>query len=67
MKENFCYHWICSEVKVTYLYFAKDLFLFYKADLRVNDVIKQALNLFHFWAGLKANETRVVYSFLGLL
>nr|GEV05021.1 hypothetical protein CTI12_AA325620 [Tanacetum cinerariifolium] len=53
--DEFKFHWRCSKVKLTHLYFAEDLMIFSNGDVGSVSVIKVALNEFSGVSGLVPN------------
>ncbi|KAJ9541855.1 hypothetical protein OSB04_028361 [Centaurea solstitialis] len=55
---NFWYHQGCEELKITYLCFTNDLFVFTGGDLASVEVLKIALERFHAVSGLEPNISK---------
>ncbi|XP_071724160.1 uncharacterized mitochondrial protein AtMg01250-like [Rutidosis leptorrhynchoides] len=55
---DFKFHHACSELKLNYLYFADDLFIFCAGDVNSIAWIKGTLEHFHSVSGLPVNELK---------
>lgn len=56
--EKFKYHWKCHEMDIIYLCFVDELLIFCRAENETMTIIKQAMEIFHKWSGLKANNSK---------
>ncbi|GKD36878.1 RNA-directed DNA polymerase, eukaryota, reverse transcriptase zinc-binding domain protein [Tanacetum coccineum] len=64
--KDFKYHYGCKKLKITHLCFADDLLVFCHGDFKYVSTIKEALEEFSSYSGLKANMNKSNVFFGGL-
>ncbi|GKB00051.1 RNA-directed DNA polymerase, eukaryota, reverse transcriptase zinc-binding domain protein [Tanacetum coccineum] len=64
--KEFKYHYGCHKLGITHLCFVDDLLVFFHGDTKLVSVIKEALEEFSSYSGLKANMSKSIVFFGGL-
>lgn len=55
---GFLYFWRCKALKFSHLFFADDVFLFCEADMAYISLLKEGLDTFSTWSGLRPNTNK---------